>query len=258
MTKESLMVSARTPISQEIAGGRLRQGSAGDGVNVGDIERWVSLAGGGLLALYGLSNRSAVGLGLAALGGGLVYRGLTGHCPMYGALNINTAQKHNPAAAVGAGVGFKVVRGITINRPVEDLYRYWRNLESLPRVMSHLESVTANGNRSHWVAKGPAGMSVEWEAEIINEEPDRLIAWRSLEGSQVSTAGSVQFSPLGFDRGTEVRVSLKYDPPAGKLGSWLAWLFGEDPDQQIREDLRRFKQQMESGEGAALASQPSR
>jgi uncharacterized membrane protein len=250
-------VSARTPISREIAGGQLRPGSVADEVNVGDVERWLSLAGGTLLAAYGLRERSAVGLGLAALGGSLVYRGLTGHCPMYSALDVSTARRHNPAAAVAADEGVKVVRAVTINRPVAELYRHWQDLESLPRFMRHLESVTSDGKRSHWVAKGPAGTRVEWDAEIINEEPNRLIAWRSLEGSQVSTAGSVHFTPLSHGRGTEVRVTLKYDPPAGKLGSWLAWLFGEEPGRQIREDLRRFKQLVETGEAPTVAGQPS-
>ena len=243
------MVSARTTIGQEIASGQLRRGSAADNVNVGSLERWLSLAGGGLLAALGLRSRSLAGLGLAALGGSMVYRGVTGHCPLYGAMNVNTARRHNPAAAVPAAEGVKVTRAVTINRPAEELYRTWRNLEALPRFMSHLKSVTGDGNSSHWVARGPGGTSVEWDAEVINEEPNRMIAWRSLEGSQVATAGSVHFTPLAHDR-TEVRVTLKYDPPAGKLGSWVAWLFGEEPSQQIREDLQRFKQQMESGQTA--------
>src|SRR2546430_110214 len=104
---------------------------------------------------------------------------------------------------------------------------------------------------------GRAGMSVSWDAEIINEEPNRLIAWRSLEGSQVSTAGSVHFTPAPGDRGTEVRVVLKYDPPGGKLGGWLAWLFGADPECEIQEDLRRFKQLTEAGEIPTIEGQTS-
>src|SRR5438093_1363742 len=107
------------------------------------------------------------------------------------------------------------------------------------------------------VKRGPAGLKVEWDAEIINEEPNRLIAWRSLEGSQVSTAGSVQFNPAPGGRGTEVVVTLKYDPPGGKLGSWLAWLFGEEPSLQVRDDLRRFKQLAEAEEVPTTQGQPS-
>src|SRR5262249_11960290 len=141
-----------------------------------------------------------------------------------------------------------------INRTAEDVYRAWHDLENLPRFMSHLRSVRKDGNRSRWVAKAPAGMSAEWDAQIVNDKPGRLIAWRSLEGSEVRTAGSVHFNPTRDGRGTEVLVELKYDPPGGKLGTWLAWLFGEEPGRQVREDLQRFKEMMESGQGAARAT----
>jgi len=235
--------------------GHVAKGSASDAVNVGDAERWLSLAGGGFLVWLGLQKRSLGGLGLAALGSSLVYRGATGHCSVYSALHVDTAG-HNPMAAVAAGRGVKVVCSVTINRPARDLYDFWRNFENFPRFFKHLVSVKAEGNRSHWVTRGLAG-NVEWDAEIINEEVDRLIAWRSLEGSQVSTAGSVHFNELSNGRGTEVRVDLKYDPPGGKLGSWLAWLFGQDPQQSIRDDLRRFKQLMEAGEIATVEGQSS-
>ncbi len=245
------MVAGPTAIKREILANRLTRGSAHETINVGETERWLSLAGGGVLTLYGLQKGSWSGFGLALLGGALVYRGLSGHCACYGTLNLTTA-RHGDAAAVAAGQGVKVIRAVTINRPAEDLYRHWRNFENLPQFMSHLVSIRSEGaNRSHWAARGPAGTTVEWDAEIVNEEPNRLIAWRSLEGSQIPTAGSVHFTPMGFNRGTEVRVVLKYDPPGGKLGSWLAWLFGQEPGQQIHEDLRRFKQLMETGQPVA-------
>ena len=122
--------------------------------------------------------------------------------------------------------------------------------------MRNLESVKVDGDRSHWVARGPLGHSVEWDAEIVNRRENELIAWRSLEGSQVDTAGSVHFVPLGGDRGTEVRVVLKYDPPGGRIGSAVAWLFGASPERQIREDLRRFKQVMETGTVPTIEGQP--
>jgi uncharacterized membrane protein len=237
--------------------GRLRQGSAQAGVNVSEAERWLSLAGGGLLALGGLSRGSVEGLVAAGLGGALLYRGLTGHCPMYQTLGVSTAEGHGKAAAVAAGHGFKVEKAVTINRPAEELYRTWRNFDGLPRFMRHLVSVKSEGNRSHWVARGPAGTTVEWDAEVVNDQPGRLIAWRSLEGSRVSTAGSVHYDPAPGGRGTEVRVSLKYDPPGGKLGSWLAWLFGEEPGQQVQEDLRHFKQLTEAGEIPTTEGQPA-
>jgi uncharacterized membrane protein len=142
----------------------------------------------------------------------------------------------------------KVEKAVTVNRSPEELYHFWRHLENLPRFMSNLEEVHENGNRSHWVAKGPLGTKVEWDAEVINEKPNELIAWRSLDGAEVDNAGSVHFERLPGGRGTEVKVTLKYDPPAGKAGAAVAKLFGRDAEQEIEEDLRHFKQIMEAGE----------
>jgi uncharacterized membrane protein len=143
----------------------------------------------------------------------------------------------------------RVQKSITVNRPPEELYRFWRNFENLPRFMRHLESVQATGEtRSHWRAKAPIGMRVEWDAEIINDRPSELIAWRSLEGAQVDNAGSVHFKRAPSGRGTEVRVEVQYIPPGGVIGATVAKLFGEAPEQQVSEDLRRFKQVMEVGE----------
>ncbi|HYE02535.1 MAG TPA: SRPBCC family protein, partial [Phycisphaerales bacterium] len=154
--------------------------------------------------------------------------------------------------------GIHVEKAVTINRPAEELYRFWRQLENLPRVMGHLERVEVIDNtRSHWVAKAPAGFEVEWDAEIINDEPGALIAWKAVEGSQVPNAGSVRFLPAPPGRGTEVKVTLEYLPPAGRLGAAIAKLFGEEPSQQVRDDLARFKQLMESGEIASVEGQPA-
>jgi uncharacterized membrane protein len=173
---------------------------------------------------------------------------------MYEAAGINTAgttedSRKSPVVSVPADRGIKVEESIVINnRAPEELYRFWRNFENLPRFMDHLESVTMQGaTRSHWVAKAPAGTSVEWDAEVYNEKEGELIAWRSLSGSDVDNAGSVHFTAAPGGNGTEVRVVLKYDPPGGVVGANIAKLFGEEPSQQIREDLRRFKQLMETG-----------
>jgi uncharacterized membrane protein len=249
------MASAATLIKPRTASDCRTPGSARDKENVTESERWLSLIGGGLLALEGLREGNLPGLGLAALGGALIHRGLSGHCALYGALDISS-KEHGRVAAVGAGRGVKITRVATIQRSPADLYDRWRNFENLPHFMSHLVSVQTDGKRSHWIARAPVGLSVEWDAEIVNDEPGRLIAWRSLSGSQIATAGSVHFTPLSVDRGTEVCVTLKYDLPGGTLGSWLAWMFGEEPGQQIREDLRRFKQWMETGEVATTQGQP--
>jgi uncharacterized membrane protein len=128
------------------------------------------------------------------------------------------------------------------------VYSFWRNFENFPRFMSHLESVQASGDRSRWRAKAPFGGTVEWEAEIVVDRPNEEIAWRSLKGALVPNQGSVRFTPAPGGRGTEVRVELQYEPPAGVVGAAIAKFFGEEPKQQIQGDLRRFKQMMEPGE----------
>jgi len=143
----------------------------------------------------------------------------------------------------------RVERTTTINRPVDEVYRFWKNFENFPRFMRHVQSVEMlGGNRSRWRVKAPAGMSVQWEAEMVDDREGERIAWRSTEDSQVQNSGIVQFQAAPGARGTEVRVQLEYLPPAGHLGRSMAWLFGEEPDQTIHEDLHRFKQLMETGE----------
>ncbi|HMI87778.1 MAG TPA: SRPBCC family protein [Polyangiaceae bacterium] len=145
--------------------------------------------------------------------------------------------------------GIHVLSAITVNRPREEVYRYWRDLEHLPTFMAHLESVTMQENgRSKWVANGPMGLPIEWEAEIVADQPNENLAWRSCEGSDVPNQGSVRFLDAPGGRGTEVRVELAYDPPAGALGAAVAKLFGAEPAQGIAGDLRRFKQVIETGE----------
>src|SRR5881394_3100831 len=221
-------------------------------INVGENERAVSVAAGAILALQGLSRGSLIGLVTAGLGGMFIHRGITGHCNMYDKLGIDTAH-------AGDGMeereisekGIHVEQSMLINKPAEELYRYWRDFNNLPAIMSHLISVRVqDGRRSHWVAKAPkiAGGQIEWDAEIISDEPNLLICWRSLPGSQVDHIGQVRFEKALGDRGTNVHVFMDYVPPAGKLGHWVATLFGEAPGRQMRDDLRNFKRIMETGE----------
>jgi len=143
----------------------------------------------------------------------------------------------------------EVTKVVTVNRLPEDVYQFWRNFENLPRFMSHLQSVRVDGQRrSHWKTKGPAGTSVEWDAEMTEDRPNELIAWRSMAGADVQNRGRVQFAAAPGGRGTEVRVQLDYRPPAGAAGALMARLFGEAPEQQIGRDLRQFKAVMETGE----------
>ncbi len=138
---------------------------------------------------------------------------------------------------------------ITVNAPPDAVYAVWRDFERLPTFMYHLESVAVTDDRrSHWVAKGPAGTNVEWDAEIVDDVPGQRITWRSMEGASVENSGSVRFRPAAAGRGTEMYVELWYSPPAGALGAAVAKLFGEEPGQQVGDDLRRFKQIVETGE----------
>jgi uncharacterized membrane protein len=228
-----------------------------DDKNVNDPERWVSVIFGAALTAYGLKKRSIGGLVLAGVGGALVWRGATGCCPVYETFGITTASEDDDSnVSVPYGRGVRVEKAVTINAASEQVYAFWRNFSNLPRFMHNLQSVEVRDDkRSHWVAKGPAGKDVEWEAEIINEIPNELIGWRSVDGSQVDNAGSVHFKSIPGGRGTEVKVVLRYDPPAGRFGATVSRLLGEDPAMNVQEDLRRLKMLLETGEIATTAGQ---
>jgi uncharacterized membrane protein len=215
--------------------------------NVSQPERLASIVGGGSLIAFGIQRKSLAGFGLATLGGALIYRGVTGHCNMYQTLGVNSARKRGRGTSVPYELGVRVDKTITIDKSPSEVYQFWRNLENLPRFMRHLESVSEIDNKhSHWVAKAPAGRTVEWKAEIINEIENKLIAWRSLDGADVDNAGSVHFKQAPAGRGTEVKVALQYNPPGGTFGAIFAKLFGEEPSQQIDDDLRRMKRLLET------------
>lgn len=258
------------------AGTRLQGGRASGGrpkhqrehepqqVNVGHRERAASVAAGSILALLGASRRSVPGLLIAGVGAAMVQRGLTGHCSVYSKLGVDTAQeegdregRHDEREDLARN-GVHVEQAFLVNKPAEELYQFWRNFGNLPSIMRHLRSVTVDGSRSHWVAEAPkiAGGSVEWDAEITRDEPGQAIGWRSLPGSQVQSQGEVRFSKAMGDRGTEVHVYMDYRPPAGKLGHYIATVFGESPRRQMREDIRNFKRLMECGEIVTTVGQP--
>ncbi|MBB6098368.1 putative membrane protein [Deinobacterium chartae] len=213
--------------------------------NVGQTERMISVAGGSALALMGLRRRGLGGLLLATIGGFLIYRGSTGSCPAYSALGMNTSEGNAGATEYKSVF---VEEMVVVEKSPEEIYRFWRNFENLPKIMSHLESVTTSGEReSHWVAKGPLGTHVEWDAELVYDKENERLGWRSKAGADVDNAGSVQFEAMPGGKTTRVHVSLSYRPPAGKLGAAVAKLLGEEPSLQIRDDLQRFKKSMESG-----------
>jgi uncharacterized membrane protein len=159
------------------------------------------------------------------------------------------------------GVGrtpIHIQRSVTIDRPAEQLYEFWRRIENLPAFMTHLQSVRdMGGARSHWAVKGPAGTRVEWDADITEDRPNELISWRSAPGADVQNAGSVRFERAPGGRGTIVRLELDYTPPAGTAGAYVARIFGEAPEKQIPVELMRFKQLMETGEIARTEGQPA-
>jgi uncharacterized membrane protein len=159
---------------------------------------------------------------------------------------------------VGRDGSIRTGKSIHVNRSPEEVYNFWHNFQNFPRFMFHLESVQVTGEkRSHWVAKAPAGTRVEWDAEIIQDIPNQLISWRSLEGTTVSNCGQIRFERAPGGRGTIVRVTLEYRPPAGAIGAAVAKIFGREPSQQIREDIRRFKQLIEAGEIVTTEGQPA-
>ena len=219
-------------------------------VNVGATERWLSLLLGGGFFLSGF-RRGSNGIFSSVLGGALICRGVTGYSPLYRILGIDTSEaRPRRSVSVPHGRGVKVESSIIINKTPEELYQFWRRLENLPRVMSNIEAVqTIDDKRSRWVMKTLGGAEVSWESEIINEVPNELIAWRSINhSSDVDHAGSVRFEQAQGAGGTIVKVSLEYRPPAGIIGVGLAKLFGEEPQQLVDKDLRRFKELMERGD----------
>jgi len=227
--------------------------------NVGRVERAASVGAGALLVYHGLRRKSWAGAAAALFGVAFLRRGLTGFCYSYKALGIRTAKvKQGRNVSIPYELGVRVDAAITINRPREEVYRFWRDLSNVAEFMEHVESVgTFDGNRSHWIARGPGGKSIEWDAEIINEKENELIAWRSLDGSVVPNAGSVSFADAAGERGTEVRVELQYDPPGGAVGAFVAKLFGEEPSQQIQSDLKRLKARIEAGVVVSTKGQPA-
>ena len=209
----------------------------------GEVGKWASLIGGGAMVLMGLRQRSLRGALMAIAGSGLAYKAATSEGGIKEALGINKE--------------IKVEKTVTINKPADELYRYWHNFEQLPTFMKHLKSVKVIDNkRSHWVANAPLGANVEWDAEIIEDRENEFISWASVEGADVDNSGFVRFKPAPGDRGTEVKVVIEYAPPGGALTAAVAKLFGEEPEQQIGDELRRFKMLMEAGEIATTEGQP--
>jgi len=235
--------------------------------NVSQTERIVSGVAGGALIAYGVKQGGAIGVLMSIIGGGLALRGATGHCQVYDAMDVNTAdaqQQHRGAGSKNSpftkgllASKIHVKKSVTINKSPAELYQFWRNFENLPKFMTHLESVTVTGEKtSFWKAKAPLGTTVEWNAEITSEQENERIGWKSVEGADIPNTGVVEFRPTST-RGTEVRVVLTYESPAGELGAIIAKIFGEEPSQQVYGDLCRFKSIMEASEIMTVEGQTS-
>jgi uncharacterized membrane protein len=225
-------------------------GLHGRRVNVSAGERLLSVFAGGILAGAAIRNRSWAGAALGVGSAALLWRGFTGVCPAYLTAGVNTDQP--------AHTSQRTEHVVTVMQPPEKVYQYWRNLENLPKIMRYLDSVRVVDDRtSIWRAKGPAGKTIEWEAMITDDVANERIEWQSTGKATVPNTGTVTFRRAPGDRGTEVRVVLEYQPPAGKVGETVAIMTGRSASREIREDLRRFKQMMETGEVPTTEGQPS-
>ncbi|HHP7231167.1 MAG TPA: SRPBCC family protein [Xenococcaceae cyanobacterium] len=172
---------------------------------------------------------------------------------------VETNPINHATTAIGLTPNIQVEKTVTIERPAAELYNYWRDFTNLPNFMGHLKSVVnqdATGQISHWVANAPLDFSVEWDAAIVKDEPNQLIAWSSLENADIDNCGFVRFQPATGNRGTQVKVVVEYQPPGGALTNAITHLFGESPQQQIGDELNRFKQLMETGEITTTEGQP--
>ena len=225
-----------------------------EGPHTSTEARLASLVGGAALITIAARDRSWRSLGLALAGAPLVWRGATGSWP---AVPRAVAQRL-PESLSSEALPATVETSVTINRPRQELWEFWRKLENLPRFMRHLESVRELGDgRSHWVGKSPVGLRVEWEAEIVEERETRLLSWRSLPGSRVHNAGSVFFEDAVGGRGSTVRVVMEVSPGGGLGGRAVSKVLGPITNQQVHEDLRRFKSLLEAGEIPTTDGQPA-
>ena len=228
--------------------------------NVNNTERIVSAAAGGALLAYGIENRGVSGTLLSVLGGTLLFRGATGHCHVYDAMGISTkgneprGTEKSPFNRQALSGRVHVTETIRIDRPANEVYRFWKHFENFPQFMDHVESVTKNTDDTwHWVAKAPLGTTVEWNARVTSDIQDQRIGWQSTKDSQIPNSGVVEFVGTRDDA-TDLTVSLTYEAPAGKFGEWAAWALGEEPSIQVAEDLRRFKELIERGKQTPAAS----
>jgi uncharacterized membrane protein len=220
-------------------------------VNVGDAERGLSVTLGAALLAFAVSRRRPFSsLLLLGAGAWLAHRGVTGRCLLYDHLDVGTVEDDEEQRLdAGAHDDLSVETAATIDRPVAEVYAFWRRLENFPLFMKSIVSVTERGaGQSTWVARGPAGETWKWDSEILEDRPNELLVWRSLPGSEVHHHGAVRFQEAPAGMGTEVRVGIEFLPPGGVAGRLIARLARSVPEHAVAEDLRRLKQVLEAGE----------
>ncbi len=282
--------TAQFPRQARYVQGRRNLPQRQDRPNVDQSERQLAVVAGGALLLHALFSRSRTSLLTGALGAALVWHGQSQRSPIYEALDVNTArqplwsdsngrgdgndwrrrqgrqrelgeqrrERTQPRQAPTHGNTIEIERAVTINKPAEELYTYWRKLENLPNFMEHIQTVEQTDDKhSHWVARLAGGLPVSWDAEIVEEKPNERIAWRTLPDAQVQQSGVVTFKPATGERGTVVNVDLKYSPPGGIVGETFARLLNGVTAQQVKDDIRRFKNLMETGEIPTVEGQSS-
>ena len=227
-------------------------------INVDDTERLVSVGLGAFLLSSGLNNltrKPVKGLLRTLVGGFLLYRGASGHCPVYGSMGKTKGVKHSPA--------INIRTGLIVNKPKDEVYAFWRKLENLPLFMRHLATVTEiDSKHSHWEAVIPGNVArVKWNAEIVKEEPGQLIGWQSIPNSMINNAGKVTFHDALCGEGTELEVVMTYHPPAGEIGSGIARVLTPVFEKMIRQDVMNFKEYIEtkyrSGGNNAMGGNPN-
>lgn len=229
-------------------------------INIGETERVISLAAGIPVTIFGLIRGIPGGLVPALFGTGLLYRGVTGHSFLYQALGVSTVEQSPAAvAALPNNQGIQVKRAVTVNASAQDLYTRWHDFQNAPQYMNNVESVQQTGNGQwHWVSKLPLLGTVEWDAEVTNDEPGRLIAWNRTQGSFLSpTGGSVRFEQKPDSSETVVQLKIDYLQFRGSIGTALGNILGQIPEQEARKDLRHFKELAEAGEIPTTKGQPS-
>ena len=224
-------------------------------MNLGRWERIGSVAAGAGL-LYLASQRPRMRGARQILGAGLVARGVTGYCAVKQALVGDEAARTDTKRWLGGAAGIHVRESVVIGRPVGEVYRFWRDLANLARFLRHVERIDViDPRRSHWVVRGPGQMRLEWDAEILSDEPDALLSWKSTTPADIVSAGSVIFRPIGSEQ-TQIAVHFQYSPPGGRVGRKLAALLGQDPQMQVREDLQRLRGLLERREDASVLEPP--